>query len=140
MNPTIVIAIASVICALLIAVFGAVWRLGSGVGELRILTTNASNSLGMVREQFRAYEERLEAIDQEIKLLNAQWSTAHRLTETVSSLGRRVACIESICAERRGESLRVDGREISVRHRIEEAEVDDGDAIVQALDDRSKEV
>jgi hypothetical protein len=126
MTPAIFITAAGVLCAILVAVGGAVWRLAKRVGEGNVLTDNATKALAGAAGAFKEINDRLDEHESQIALLKSQWhnerETAHRtalkLTEIVERLGR----MEAVCRERRERSRRLVIRESHDAGVVEEIE------------------
>lgn len=100
MNPAVTISCASVLAMLLIAFIGAVWRLGSRVGELKVLTDHAGATLKDVVDAIREIDQRIEKQERQLALHAEQWKVAHRTAEKVIELDKRLGKIEAVCYER----------------------------------------
>ena len=120
--------VSGIVSALLIAFIGAVWRLGSNAGGLRVLVGAAGESLKGIGVTLGLMQEKLTDHERRIGVIEAQWNVTHGLVTKheatdakVAELRERVSSIEVRCGEREN---------ISWRNAALEADIDAGDGVV----------
>ena len=96
-----ILACAAVLIAL-IGVFVA-WRVMSEVGKaLTAFSDVTGNALGAIRSELCEIREHQKESVQRMAVLDAKWSTAHRLVEKVVQLEERVETCESLLKDTYG--------------------------------------
>jgi hypothetical protein len=110
-----VVGVAAILCTLLVAFIGAVWRLGTKVAETNTDVKNAGTTLRDVIATIRDFDQRIVDQDHKISRIGSDCENtrqlAHKLVETVQCVVSRVTTIEARCDERTDVS-----RRSSVRH------------------------
>lgn len=103
MSPiAIAITAIGVLCAVLVAFGGAVWRLATRVQKSTDVTDQATKAIDALPDTLKGYAARLDNHD---NLIELQQDTLHKVATATNSLNRRVVALEFVLGQQDPEAL-----------------------------------